>query len=59
MCTALEKLEKQGIKKGIEQTQREAAVRMLKTGKYALEDIADVLGVSLEKVKKLREELNQ
>ena len=41
---------KQGMKKGMEK----AALRMLQAGKYALEEVAQISGLSLEEVEKLQ-----
>ena len=45
MCKAMEDMRKDSLK--------EVALRMLKAGKYALEEIADISGLSLDEVKKL------
>lgn len=45
MCKAMEDMRKDSLK--------EVALRMLKAGKYALEEIAAISGLSLDEVKKL------
>ena len=45
---------KQGREQGREQTIKSMVLRMLETGKYALEDIAEISGLSLDDVKKLQ-----
>ena len=49
---------KQGIKQGVEQGVKQGiastVLRMLASGKYALEEIAAVSGLSLEEIKKLQ-----
>ena len=45
MCKAMEDMRKDSLK--------EVALRMLKAGNYALEEIADISGLSLDEVKKL------
>ena len=45
---------KQGLKQGREQTIKSMVLRMLETGKYALEDIAEISGLPLDDVKKLQ-----
>lgn len=44
---------KEGIKTGMKTSMKETALRMLEAGKYALEEIAGISGLSLEEVKKL------
>lgn len=45
---------KEGIKEGIKESMKVVASRMLEAGKYALEEIAEISGLSLEDVKKLQ-----
>jgi hypothetical protein len=45
MCKAMEDMRKDSLK--------EVALRMLKAGKYALDEIASISGLSLDEVKKL------
>ncbi len=49
---------KQGLKEGLEQGMKQGiqttVFRMLETGKYALEEIAEISGLSLDEVKKLQ-----
>ena len=47
---------KEGLQKGIKEGMKEAALRMLDAGKYALEEIADISGLSLEEVSQLKAE---
>lgn len=44
---------KKGIKEGRENQIRETALNMLAKGKYHIEEIADILGMPLDEVKKL------
>lgn len=44
------------IKKGVQQGQRETAVRMLQTGRYTIEEIAEISGLSFEGVNELKAE---
>ncbi|WP_434311026.1 PD-(D/E)XK nuclease family transposase [Hominifimenecus sp. rT4P-3] len=46
---------KKGIKTGIETGTRTVALRMLETGKYAVEEIAELSGLSHDEVRKLQE----
>lgn len=49
MCKAMEDMRNQTLKEGM----MEVALRMLKAGKYALDEIAAISGLSLDEVKKL------
>lgn len=51
MCKAMEDMRKQTLKEGM----TEVALRMLAAGKYALEEIAAISGLSIEEVKTLNE----
>lgn len=48
MCKIMEDMRSESLK--------EVALRMLSAGKYALEEIANISGLSLEEVKKLKAE---
>ncbi len=50
MCRAMEDMRNQTLKEGM----REVALRMLAAGKYALEEIVNISGLSLEEVKQLK-----
>lgn len=52
MCKAMEDMRNQTLKEGM----MEVALRMLKAGKYALDEIASISGLSLDEVKKLNED---
>lgn len=60
MCRIMEDMRneslKEGIKKGRKDGMKEAALRMLAAGKYVLEEIADISGLSLEEVNQLKTE---
>ncbi len=62
MCRIMEDMRneslKEGIKEGIKEGMKEAALRMLAAGKYALEEIANISGLSLEEVNQLKTERN-
>lgn len=47
---ALEEGKREGMQEGLQQT----ALRMLESGKYLLEEISDISGLSLDEVKKLK-----
>ncbi len=48
----------EGMKQGIKEGMNEAALRMLAAGKYALEEIANISGLFLEEVNRLKAERN-
>lgn len=45
---------KQGMKQGVKEGMKAAALRMLEAGKYALDEIAQISGLSLDEVRKLQ-----
>ena len=45
---------KQGREQGIKEGMKAAALRMLEAGRYALEEVAEVSGLPLDDVKKLK-----
>ena len=47
---------REGIKEGLKEGAKTAALRMLGAGKYALEEIAGISGLSLDEVRKLQME---
>ena len=53
MCRAMEKMRIESWQEGVEERRRDTALRMLKAGKYALDEIAEMSGLSLEEVKAL------
>ena len=56
MCKVIEDMRRQERQEGIEETMRVVALRMLQTGKYALDEIADMSGLPLNKVQSLQAE---
>ena len=54
MCKVMEDMRNQSLKEGMEEGMKVTARRMLEAGKYALEEIAEISGLSLEDVKKLQ-----
>ena len=54
MCRAMEDMRNQTLKEGM----KEVALRMLAAGKYALEEIVNISGLSLEEVNQLKAERN-
>lgn len=45
----------EGMRQGMQQGQKITAIRMLKSGRYTLEEIADISGLSLKEIKTLEE----
>ena len=58
MCRIMEDMRneslKQGRKEGMKQGMKQAALRMLAAGQYALEEVANISGLSLDEVKELK-----
>lgn len=55
MCKVMEEMREQSMKEGLAQGMRDAALRMLQAGKYALDEIAAISGLPIEEVQKLSE----
>ena len=53
MCRTMEEMRIESWQEGVEEGRRDTALRMLKAGKYALDEIAEMSGLSLEEVKAL------
>ena len=53
MCRAMEEMRIESWLEGVEERRRDTALRMLKAGKYALDEIAEMSGLFLEEVKAL------
>lgn len=53
MCKVMEDMRNESLQEGMKEGMKTAALRMLKAGKYALDEIAAISGLSLEEVKKL------
>lgn len=51
MCKIMEGVRNEGINVG----KKDMVIKMLKKDKYTLEDIADISGMTLDEVKKLRD----
>jgi len=56
MCRVMEEMRIESLKEGRKEGMQEVAFRMLTAGKYALEEIADMTGLSLDEVRKLKTE---
>lgn len=56
MCEVMEKMRNESLQEGMKEGMKAAARRMLKAGKYALDEIAEISGFSLAEVEKLNED---
>ena len=54
----MEDMRNESLKEGMKEGMKGAALRMLAAGKYALEEIANISGLSLEEVNQLKAERN-
>ncbi len=54
MCEAMEDMRNESLQEGIREGMKATARRMLAAGKYALEEIVNISGLSLEEVKQLK-----
>ncbi len=54
MCKAMEDMRNESLQEGIREGMKATARRMLAAGKYALEEIVNISGLSLEEVKQLK-----
>ena len=54
MCKVIEEMRKEEREEGIKKGMIAVALRMLGTGKYALEEIVTISGLPLDEVKKLQ-----
>lgn len=58
MCKVMEDMRNESLKEGIKEGMKEAALRMLAAGKYALEEVVNISGLTLEEVNQLKAERN-
>lgn len=58
MCRAMEDMRNESLQEGIREGMKATARRMLAAGKYALEEIVNISGLSLEEVKQLKADRN-
>lgn len=56
MCQIMEDMRNESLKEGIQEEKKMTVLRMLEAGKYVLEEIASISGLSLDEVKKLKAE---
>lgn len=54
MCKILEDMRNESRKQGIKEGMKESALRMLEMGRYALDEIVNISGLSMEEVKQLK-----
>ena len=54
MCRIMEDMRNESLKEGIKEGMKQAVLRMLATGQYALEEVANISGLSLDEVKELK-----
>ncbi|MCM1150397.1 MAG: hypothetical protein NC319_10010, partial [Butyricicoccus sp.] len=58
MCKVMEDMRNESLREGMEQGKNEekklTVLRMLEAGKYALEEVAKISGLSLDEVQKLQ-----
>ena len=54
MCKAMEDMRNESLQEGIREGMKATARRMLAAGKYALEEIVNISGLSLDEVKQLK-----
>ena len=58
MCKIMEDMRNESLIEGIKEGMKETALRMLDAGKYALEEIVNISGLSLEEINQLKAERN-
>jgi len=54
MCKAMEDMRNEALREGMKEGMKSTALRMLKAGKYAMEEIVAISGLSLDEVRKLK-----
>lgn len=52
MCKVIEDMRNESLQEGIKEGMKTAALRMLEAGKYTIDEIASVSGLSIDEVKK-------
>ena len=56
MCQIMEDMRNESLKEGIQEEKKMTVLRMLEAGKYVMEEIVNISGLSLDEVKKLKAE---
>lgn len=54
MCESVEELRNKSLEKGREEEKEETVIRMLRTGRFSLEDDSIASGLSIEEVKRIQ-----
>ncbi len=54
MCKVMEDMRNEALREGMKEGMKSTALRMLKAGKYAMEEIVAISGLSLDEVRKLK-----
>ena len=55
MCNVMEDMRNESLQKGLKEGMEKGTLRILKTDKYALEEILDIYGLSLDEIKKQKD----
>ena len=58
MCKVMEDMRNESLQEGMKEGMREAAFRMLSAGKYAIEEIVNISGLSFEEVEQMKTDRN-
>lgn len=58
MCKVMEDMQNEALKEGIKEGAIISARRMIAIGKYTLDEIANISGLSLDEIKKLQADKN-
>lgn len=56
MCRIIEDMRNESLEKGMQEEKRMTVLRMLKAGKYLLEEIANISGLPLDEIEKMQSE---
>ncbi len=56
MCRIMEDMRNESLEKGMQEEKRMTVLRMLKAGKYLLEEIANITGLPLDEIEKMQSE---
>ena len=56
MCSIMEEMQNESLKEGIQEEKKMTVLRMLEAGKYVMEEIVNISGLSLDEVNKLKAE---
>lgn len=54
MCRAMEEMRNESLREGMREGVKKTALRMLEAGRYALEEISEITGLSMDDVRKLQ-----